>query len=138
MKWLSLLLLSGVMFAQGTSIPGPLVVTVPAGTTPTSLFEFTPATTQWPCLNIAQTNHTFVFCGQPGIGMTVDLGDGNGYQSLKGAKGDPGEQGPIGPQGPPATFPTSFTCQTAVAGKGGKGVPNFSVTKLVLTNCTPN
>lgn len=46
-----------------------------------------------------------------------------------------GPIGPMGPQGLPGVVPKTFTCDTAIAGKGGTGVPKFSVTQLVLTNC---
>lgn len=69
-----------------------------------------------------------------------------GSQGPKGDKGDTGAQGvsgqsiagPIGPQGIqglPGVVPKTFTCDTAIAAKGGTGVPKFSVTQLKLTNC---
>jgi hypothetical protein len=124
----------------GTTIQGP-IHTLP-GTNATSYWEFTPATSAMPCPTIAQADKTFVFCGQPGIGMTVDLGDGNGYVSLKGPKGDKGDQGLVGQtgaQGPawsPAGQTFTIKCATFTAAKGGKGVPNFSVTNIVATGCT--
>lgn len=80
-----------------------------------------------------------------------------GLQGSTGPAGAPGAQGPQGAPGPagpsgnqgvqgvsgapgPAWSPTghkfTLTCSTAIAAKGGKGVPNFSVTNLVQTGCT--
>lgn len=142
----------------GTSCPSPIRSIPQAGESPTTVFEFTPATASFACPSIAAGDKTYVFCGQPGVGMTIDIGDGNGYQSFKGPKGDTGAQGPagsqgvqgpqgipgasitgpIGSQGPPGVgiaWPMTITCATATAAKGGRGVPNFSVTQLRLANC---
>lgn len=146
----------------GTNCVSPVRSIAPPGTSTTTTIEFVPASTQWPCIaGLAEKDKTYAFCGMPGIGMTVDLGDGNGYVSLKGDKGDTGAQGipgftglqgPAGPpgatgaQGPQGTpgaagsmqWPITITCQTATAAKGGTGVPKFNVTQLRLFNCAPS
>jgi len=165
-----------VLFSQcsanpsgGTSCVSPIKSVPAAGTSPTTMIEFTPGTSQWPCIaGVAAEDKTYTMCGNANA-ILVDFGTGNGFVSLKGAQGvqgPPGAQGPTGaqgligptgdvgppgpagqsitgpagPQGPPGTmnWPLSITCQTATASHGGKGVPNFSVTGLVLTNCSPS
>lgn len=155
MKWLSVLILSAAAFAQSgpTTVPGPLIVTVPNGTSPTSIISLTPATAQYPCVYVGPSD--IEFCGQDG---TVTINSGSGWVNLVGAKGDKGDpgvgtQGPqgipgvsiTGPQGIPGipgppgqgiSWPITITCATATAAKGGKGVPNFSVTTFRLANCS--
>lgn len=173
----------------GTQCVSPIRSTPPAGSSPTSLIEITPATAQWPCISgLAAKDKAYVLCGNANT-LFVDFGDGNGYVNLQGKQGVQGIQGPPGVNGTnglngtngmassvsvgttttlpagshasvtnsgsstnavfnfsiPAgqtgqsgsgmTWPISMTCATAVAAKGGTGVPKFSVTQLVLTNC---
>lgn len=175
MKWLSVLLLGAAGFAQGgpTTVPGPLFVTVPAGSSPTAVIQLTPATDQFPCVYVGPSD--IELCGQDG---TVTVNNGSGWLNLAGAQGPPGAngiQGPAGSQGiagpigqtgtsgpvgatgakgstgltgatgPPGpagspgqgiSWPITITCATATAAKGGKGVPNFSVTQMRLFNCS--
>lgn len=89
--------------------------------------------------------------GPPGLqgttGQAGPLGP-SGPMGPSGLQGATGQQGPAGTSGPqgvpgatgPAWSPTghkfSLTCATAVAAKGGTGVPKFSVTNMVLTGCS--
>lgn len=140
----------------GCSLPGPLHTLAQPGQSPTTVIQFTPATAEFPCVYAGTDD--IELCGQDG---SITVNSGSGWVLPKGDKGDPGPQGiqgpqgptgpqgvsgqaiigPIGPQGPPGagiTWPLTMTCAAAASAKGGKGVPNWSVTNLKLTNCVPS
>lgn len=126
----------------GTSCPSPIRGIPQSGESPTTVIQFTPATAQFPCVYIGPADTEM--CGQNG---TITVNNGSGWVSP--VQGPPGVQGPagpqgipgvsiVGPQGPPGVgiaWPMTLTCATATAAKGGRGVPNFSVTQLRLANC---
>lgn len=138
----------------GTACNGPLHVVSQPGKSPTTVIKFVQATPQFPCVYDGDVE----LCGQNGQ-ITID--SGSGWVVPIGPKGDTGAQGPIGPQGiqglagsqgvqgpkgdpGPAgvsasiNWPITLTCDSATAAKGGRGVPQFSVTQFKLTNCSPS
>lgn len=93
------LILAGAAFAQcsanpvqGTDCASPVRGTVKPGQSPTSVWDFYPASVQWPCLSAPVG--FFRLCATNGQ-IAVDVGDGKGYLNLRGRDGVDGKPGVI-------------------------------------------
>jgi hypothetical protein len=130
---------------SGTTCTSPIRASVAHGKSPTTIYEFVPATAQFPCPTIAQADKTFAVCGQMVNGVnyvTYDFGDGKGYQlpppGPKGDKGDPGTNGSNGTNGTnglPATvaignvstLPAGSSAAVTNSGSAQNAVFNFAL-----------
>lgn len=79
---------------KGSRCPAPFAVIPSPSDSPTSTWTITPADSQHPC-PFGATSAAWVICGQNGA-ITVDFGDGKGYQTMKGGTGDKGDKGDKG------------------------------------------